>query len=93
MPLTAEHAASSAFIDSPQLVVFSREDNCTLCAPVLIAAAMLDEPLLNVTVAKCAPPRAGSGAHGSKTGTGGCVKKNTRLPFSFLRPASRCPVP
>ena len=27
----------------------------------------------------------------SKTGVH--VKKNTRLPFSFLRPASRCPVP
>jgi hypothetical protein len=80
MPLTAEHAASSAFIDSPQLVVFSREDNCTLCAPVLIAAAMLDEPLLNVTVAKCAPPRAGSGAHGSKTGGSASAAGGTTSP-------------
>lgn len=53
--LTLAAARSTDFIDYPQLVVFTREANCTLCTLAKAAATALDEPLLNVTVARCKP--------------------------------------
>ena len=61
-PLSAAAAASPAFVDTPQLVVFTREaGDCTLCAVALGAAAMLDT-LLNVSVAHCRPEDANATA-------------------------------
>ena len=57
-PLTLKAASAQEFVAEPQLVVFARDDpNCTVCNAVRSAAAMLDEPLLNVSFARCRPQR------------------------------------
>ena len=50
--LTPEHAASAAFVSTPQLVLF-RSTNCSLCDLAQGALAALGEPLLNVSVVHC----------------------------------------
>ena len=50
--LTPEHAASAAFVSTPQLVLF-RSTNCSLCDLAQGAIAALGEPLLNVSVVHC----------------------------------------